>query len=173
RRNVFGLRLVFVGWCNGWLTVPLGFDVWQKDPARKPRPKRKRAKSGRPRTATGTHYHTKNELACALGWRVRRAGIRARFLLGDNWYASRPNLRSFARWPLAWVTRLKNNTVVRFQGHPVTVAQVAATVAPANSHSYAQLGARARSLVVEWLGNPRKPPGGKPPPPPHAHPTNE
>jgi len=189
RRNVFGLRLVFVGWCNGWLTVPLGFDVWQKDPARKPRPKRKRAKSGRPRkrgpkvrchthrartqrarrragqqaarrgrprTATGTHYHTKNELACALGWRVRRAGIRARFLLGDNWYASRPNLRSFARWQLAWVTRLKNNTVVRFQGHPVTVAQVAATVAPANSHSYAQLGARARSFVVEWLGKPSK-----------------
>lgn len=25
RRNVFGLRLVFVVWCNGWLTVPLGF----------------------------------------------------------------------------------------------------------------------------------------------------
>jgi Transposase DDE domain/DDE superfamily endonuclease len=189
RRNVCGLRLVFVVWCNGWLTVPLGFYVWQKDPTRNPRPKRKRAKPGRPRkrgpkvrrhtrrartqrarrqalqqavrrvrprTATGTPYHTKNELARALVWRVIRAGVRARFLLCDNWYASRSNLRSFARWQLAWVTRLKNNTVVRFQGHTMTVAQVAATVAPANYHYYAQLGARARAFAVEWLGEPIK-----------------
>jgi hypothetical protein len=188
-RNVFGLRVVFVVWCNGWLTVPLGFYVWQKDPTRKPRPKRKRGKPGRPRkrgpkvrchtrrartqrarrqalqqaarrvrprTASGTHYHTKNALARALVWRVVRAGIRGRFILFDNWYASRANLRSFARWQRAWVTRLKHNTVVRFQGHTVTVAQVAATVAPANYHYYAQLGARARSFSVEWGGQPIK-----------------
>ena len=50
RRHVCGLRLVFVVWCNAWLTVPLGFYVWQKDPPRHPRPQRKRAKRGRPRT---------------------------------------------------------------------------------------------------------------------------
>jgi hypothetical protein len=38
----------------------------------------------------------------------------------------------------------------------MTVAQVAATVAPANYHYYAQLGARARAFAVEWLGEPIK-----------------
>jgi hypothetical protein len=189
RRNVFGLRVVFVGWGNGWLTVPLGFSVWQKDPTRKPRPKRKRAKPGRPRkrgpkvrchsrrartqrarrrvvqqtarrvrprTATGTHYQTKNALARALVWRVVRAGIRVQFILFDNWYAARHNLRGFARVHLAWVTRLQNNTRVRYQGRTLTVQQVAATVTPANYPYDAQLGARARSFVVEWLGKPVK-----------------
>lgn len=188
-RNVFGLRLVFVVWGNGWLTVPLGFQVWQKDPSRKPRRKRKRRKPGRPRkrgpkvhshtrrartqrvrrralqqaarrvrprTATGTHYHTKNALARALVWRVVRAGIQVRFLLFDNWYASRENLYFFTRLELAWVTRLKSNTQVRYQGRTLTVQQVAATVAPANCHYYAALGARARSFGVELCGRPVK-----------------
>lgn len=132
RRNVFGLRLVFVVWCNGWLTLPLDFYVWQKDPTRKPRKKSKGKKKGRPRkrgpkvrcytrqartqrarrralkqaerqvrprTASGTHYHTKNELARALVWQVVRAGVKVRFILFDNWYAARENLRFFTR---AW-----------------------------------------------------------------------
>jgi hypothetical protein len=188
-RNVFGLRVVFVVWCNGWLTVPLGFSVWQKDPSRKPRKRRKRTKPGRPRkrgpkvrshtrrahlqrarrravqhaarrmrprTASGTHYHTKNELARALVWRVVRAGLPGRFILFDNWYAARENLHCFTRLELAWVTRLKSNTQVRYQGRTLTVAQVAATVATANYHYYAALGARARSFGVELWGRPVK-----------------
>jgi hypothetical protein len=186
-RNVFGLRLVFVVWCNGWLTVPLGFYVWQKDPTRKLHRKRKRAKRGRPRkrgpkvhchtrrarnqrarrralqqaarqvhprTATGTHYHTKNALARALVWRVVRVGIRVHFILFDNWYGSRQNLHFFARLQLAWVTRLKSNTQVRYQGRTMSVQQVATTVATANYHYYAALGARARSFAVELFGQP-------------------
>ena len=189
RRNVFGLRVVFVVWCNGWLTVPLGFYVWQKDPNRKPCKRRKRTKPGRPRkrgpkvrshtrrahlqrarrravqhaarrmrprTATGTHYHTKNALARVLVWRVVRAGLRVQFILFDNWYAARHNLRDFTRWHLAWVTRLKSNTRVRYQGRTLSVKQVAATVVTANYHYYTQLEARARSFVVEWLGRPIK-----------------
>lgn len=49
KRNVFGLRLVFLVWSNGWLTLPLGFDVWQKDPTRAPRTRKRRGKPGRPR----------------------------------------------------------------------------------------------------------------------------
>jgi hypothetical protein len=45
---------------------------------------------------------------------------------------------------------------VCYQGRTLTVAQVAATVATANYHYYAPLGARARSFVVEWLGKPIK-----------------
>ena len=189
RRNVFGLRVVFVVWGNGWLTLPLSFAVWQKDPTRKPRKGRKRAKPGRPgkrgpkvrchtrhartqrarqralqqaqrrvrpRTATGTPYHTKNALARVLVWRVVRAGIQVRFILFDNWYAARENLRGFTRLGLAWVTRLKSNTVVVFQGHKVTVQQVAASVVTANYHYYPQLGARARSFAVELCGQPVK-----------------
>jgi hypothetical protein len=187
--NVFGLRVVFVVWCNGWLTVPLSFAVWQKDPTRKPRPKHKRAKRGRPRkrgpkvrchtgrartrrarrralqqgarrvrprTASGPPYHTKNELARALVWRIGRAGIQGRFILFDNWYAWRENLHCFTRLELAWVTRLKSNTQVRYQGRTLTVQQVAPTVAPANYHYYAALGARARSFGVELFGRPVK-----------------
>jgi hypothetical protein len=189
RRNIFGLRLVFVGWGNGWLTVPLGFYVWQKDPTRTPRPKRKRAKPGRPRkrgpkvrryprhartqrarrralqqgarrvrprTARGTHSHTKTALARALVWQVVRTKIQVRFILCDNWSASRQNLRCFTCWHLVWVTRLKNNTRVRFHGRPMSVKQVAAPVATANYHYYAQLRARARSVAVELFGQPVK-----------------
>ena len=189
RRHVFGLRRVFVVWCNGWLTVPLGFYVWQKDPTRHPRPQRKRAKRGRPRkrgptvrchtrrarsqrarrralqqasrrvrprTATGTPYHTKNALARVLVWRAGRAGIRVRVILFDNWYGSRQNLHFFTRLQLAWVTRLKSNTQVRYQGRTMSLQQVAATVATANYHYYAALGARARSFAVEVVGPPIK-----------------
>ena len=189
RRNVFGLRLVFVVWCNGWLTLPLDFYVWQKDPTRKPRKKSRRKKAGRPRkpgpkvrcytrqartqrarrralkqaerqvrprTASGTHYHTKNELARALVWQVVRAGVKVRFIMFDNWYAARENLRFFTRLGLVWVTRLKHNTQVLFQGCKVSVQQVGASVPKANYHYYPQLGARARSFVVELFGYPVK-----------------
>jgi hypothetical protein len=187
RRNVFGLRLVFVVWCNGWPRIPLGFSVWQKAPPRTPHKKRTRRKPGRPRTrgpkgrsstrqacaqrarrralqhaqrrvrprtATGTHYHTKNALARALVWRVVRAGVPVRWVLFDTWYASRDNLRCFTRWGLRWVTRLKHNTHVRFQGCTVSVNQVADRVPPTNYHYYAQLGARARAFGVELFGCP-------------------
>jgi hypothetical protein len=91
-----------------------------------------------------------------LVWRVVRAGLRVQFILFDNWYAARHNLQGFARWHLAWVTRLKSNTRVRYQGRTMSVKQVAATVVTANYHYYAQLGARARSFAVEWLGRPIK-----------------
>jgi hypothetical protein len=45
--NVFGQRLVFVVWSNGYLTIPLLFAFWQKDES-KPRKRKKRGR-GRPR----------------------------------------------------------------------------------------------------------------------------
>lgn len=189
RRHVFGVRLVVIVWSNGWLTLPLGFSVWQKDPGRQQRKKtrghrrgrpRKRgrkitsqtpqarqrrtrqralrqgARQVRPRTATGTHYHTKNELARGLVWQVVRAGVRAQVLLFDNWYASRENLRVFSRLGLVWVTRLKSNTVVLSQGQRRTVKQVAQSVAKVNYHYYAKLRARVRSFEVKLGGRPVK-----------------
>lgn len=169
RRNSFGLRLVVLVWCNGRVTIPLGFLIWQKDPSRLPRrtgkkrgrkPKRrpyvrasvKRQRARRRRTASGARYRSKNELARALVWEVVRAGTSATVILFDNWYASRENIRFFGRLGLGWATRLKKNTTVVFEGQKLTVAQLGATVARANYHYYASLSARARSFSVTVFG---------------------
>jgi hypothetical protein len=48
-RHVFGMRLVFVVWSNGFVLIPLLFAIWQKDPTRKPpKKRRKRTRSGGP-----------------------------------------------------------------------------------------------------------------------------
>lgn len=48
-RTVFGQRLVFVVWSNGWMTLPVAFAFWQQDPNRKPKPKKKGGKRGWPK----------------------------------------------------------------------------------------------------------------------------
>ena len=48
-RTVFGQRVVFVVWSNGWLTIPVAFALWQQDPNRKPKPKNKGGKRGWPK----------------------------------------------------------------------------------------------------------------------------
>jgi len=169
RRNTFGLRLVVLVWCNGSVTLPLGFVVWQKDPSRPTRrrgrkrgrkPKRRprvsahdrRAAARRRRTATGSRFRSKNELARSLVWEVVRAGCHSNVILFDNWYASRENIRVFGRLGLRWATRLKKNTKVVFEGQHLTVAELASIVTKANYHYYASLGARARSFSVTVLG---------------------
>jgi len=95
-------------------------------------------------------------VARALVWPVVRAGVRVRFVVFDNWYAARENLRCFTRLGLVWVTRLKHNTQVLFQGRKGSVQQVGASVTKANYPYYPQLGARARSFGVELFGQPVK-----------------
>lgn len=109
-----------------------------------------------PRTASGTHDHTKNEWARALVWQVVRAGLRVRFILFDTWYASRENLHFFARLGLMGVTRLTHHTLVLDHGRQGSVQPVAASVPKATDHDSPQLGARARSFAVELLGQPVK-----------------
>jgi hypothetical protein len=176
--NVFGQRLVFVIWCNGYLIIPLLFAFWQKDPD-KPRKRKKRGrgrprKPGRPitdysakararraksrrqrkakrlrkRLANGVHYRTKNELARVLVWKLVRAGIKCQFVLFDNWYASKENLALFARLHLYWVTRTKENAKVYYQQQRMMVKEVANTVNKANYHYYDTVRARVRSFQV-------------------------
>lgn len=169
RRNAFGIRLVVLVWCNGSVTIPLGFFIWQKDPTRTPRPKKKKRgrkpkrkpaqtpaqkrKAARAvRTARGDRFRSKNDLARILVWEAVRAGIDADVILFDNWYASRKNLRFFTRLGLEWGTRLKKNTVVTYQGQRLTVGEVARAITKTNYHYYAALGARARSFEVHLFG---------------------
>jgi hypothetical protein len=181
KRHTFGQRLVFVVWSNGWLTIPLLFAFWQKSPkpaVRKRRRKRGRPpKRGRPitdyskralrrrtryrarqralrrrlRLANGVHVRSKNELARCLVWTVVRRGIRAQFILFDNWYASRENLALFERLGLYWVTRAKENARVSYAEQRLSVKQVASIVKKANYHYYSALGARVRSFQVTWV----------------------
>jgi hypothetical protein len=177
-RHVFGMRLVFVVWCCGSLTIPLLFTVWQKDPTKKAarkrrktkqkkvgakgkthQPKKKRAtrkpRRRKPtprkkvvRLANGVRFRTKNELARAMVWKLVRRGLRPQYVLFDNWYASDGNLALFHRLHLHFVTRAKCNYRVQYDGQTLTVSQVAATVRKANYHYYAALRARARSFEV-------------------------
>ena len=171
RRNAFGLRLVVLVWCNGALTIPLGFFIWQKDPTRTRRRKTRRPAAEAPkaraprrtksekrtlsrqvRCESGVRYRSKNELARALVWTAVRAGIHAEVICFDNWYASRENIKFFGRMGLEWVTSLKKNTRVEFEGRRLTVAEVAATVAKPNYHYYARIAARARCFPVTAFG---------------------
>lgn len=169
----YGQRLVFVVWSTGWLTIPLVFAFWQKNPAavgsrrrRRRRPKGRRAKGssahrrrrGRPpqprriRLATGCHYRTKNELARALVWTVGRRGVPSRFILFDNGYFSKKKGALFERLHLIWITRATSNTQVWFPGQSLTVKQVAAWVSKANYHYDRARGARVRSFEVQRHG---------------------
>jgi len=182
-RHVFGMRLVFVVWSNNWLVIPLLFTVWQKDPTKKPKKKRRkktkpgvtgksksaagkqtkvarkrqrrRKRAPRPkvlRLPNGVRFRTKNELARAMVWKLRRRGVQTDYVLFDNWYASDDNLRLFERLKLHWVTRSKHNLKVEYEGELMTVSQVAATVKKPCYHYYKALGARARSFRVKRDG---------------------
>ena len=171
RRNCFGQRLVFVVWSNGTLVIPLLFAVWQKDPTRKPRGKKKRRrqtpktqvkkgtrKRRRPRKKvvkrrlrlpSGAHYRTKNELARLMIWRLMRRGLPVEYVLFDNWYAAEGNFKLFERLGLKWVTRAKSNYKLDYEGQSLTAKKIADKVKKANYHYYPSLSARARSFAVK------------------------
>ncbi len=172
RRNCFGQRLVFIVWSNGTLVIPLLFAVWQKDPTRKPRGRKKRrrqvqkpqAKKGtrkrrrrarktvgkrRLRLASGARYRTKNELARLMIRRLMRRGLPVQYVLFDNWYAAEDNFRLFERLGLKWVTRTKSNYKLNDEGQSLTAKKIAESVKKANYHYYPSLSARARSFAVK------------------------
>jgi hypothetical protein len=125
--------------------------------SKKRRRKRRRhrknhSKGQRVRLVNGVHYRSKNELARILVWKLVRRGIPCKFILFDNWYASKNNVALFERLKLFWVSRAKSNTRVIFSGQRLSVSQVAALVSKANYHYYAELGARVRSFEVECNG---------------------
>jgi len=108
----------------------------------------KRAKR-RVRLSSGVHQRSKNQLARILVWKLVRRGIRAKFILFDNWYASKENLALFERLGLYWVSRTKENAKVYFQEQRLSVRSVGAQIKKANYHYYSTVGARVRSFEVE------------------------
>lgn len=97
-RNVLCQRLVVVLWSNGFFRIPVGYALWHKKGARK-------------------KYRTKNEIARTLvRWCVRK-GIRPSYIVFDNWYASKDNMKLFSKTLcIPFVTKLKKNCKLTYEG---------------------------------------------------------
>ena len=97
-RNVLCQRLVVVLWSNGYFRIPVGYALWHKKGARK-------------------KYRTKNEIARTLvKWSCRK-GIRPGYIVFDGWYASKENMKLFARnRGIPFVTKLRKNCKLTYEG---------------------------------------------------------
>lgn len=116
---------------------------------------RRRTRTRRPkvvRLPNGVRFRTKNALAQILVWKLRRRGLKADYVLFDNWYAADGNLKLFERLKLHWVTSAKKNLKVEYDGKKMAVSAVAATVKKPCYHYYKALQARARSFQVQRNG---------------------
>lgn len=98
RRNILCQRLVLVLWSNGYLRIPVGWALWHKKGIRR-------------------KYRTKNEIARTLvKWCIHK-GIKPSYVVFDNWYASKKNLKFFAKQlGIPFVTKLKGNCRIMFKG---------------------------------------------------------
>jgi len=114
------------------------------------------AKKRRKRLSDGRHYRSKNQLARVMFYLLMRRGLKVRFILFDNWYASKQNICLFERFGLYWATRVRDNIKVFYKAETIKVKEVARSVKKANYHYYSRLKARARSFEVEVAGKLRK-----------------
>lgn len=69
-------------------------------------------------------YRTKNEIARVLLGRVIRKGIRPEYITFDSWYASRENMILIKRLGLQFVTRLKKNQKLSFEGRKLQAKKI-------------------------------------------------
>lgn len=96
-RYVTGSRLVLLMWTNGNLRIPLACSFWHKKGA-------------------CAKYRTKNEIARTLLKSVIHRGVNPMYVTFDNWYASNENLRLIKDLGLQFVTRVRRNTRLSWQG---------------------------------------------------------
>jgi hypothetical protein len=102
-RNVFGQRLVFVVWSNGYLVIPLLFAFWQKDTTKAPKPKNKKKRGrGRPPKVGRpiTDFSAKARARRALYRRKRKLKLRRKRLPNGLHYRSKNELARILVWKL-------------------------------------------------------------------------
>lgn len=127
KRHIKCQRMVLLLWTNGWLCIPVAFAFWhQRDFVEK--------------------YRTKNQIARALVYWAVRHEIPFEYLTFDNWYASKQNLRLFARLEIVFVTRLRKNSWIEHQGCKQRVSQLRSH----ECHYYGDLQAYVRQFVVTY-----------------------
>jgi hypothetical protein len=131
KRHVTGQRLVVLIWSNGVFCIPVAFACWHH-------------------RQFVTHYRTKNELARMLVYWAIRHHIPCTYLTFDNWYASKQNLRFFARLRLTFVTKLRHNAKVigTSGGSKLPVSRFARV----KGHYYGAVDAYIMQFTVRYPG---------------------
>jgi SRSO17 transposase len=130
-RHVFAQTLVVILWSNGWLKIPVAFEIWHK-------------------RGFVTPYQTKNQIARRLLKEVISSGPKPQYIALDSWYASRKNLRFITQLGCHFVTRLKKNSRVKFNGLSLTTHQLSKKFGRGFIRYYRQLRAYARKLVISY-----------------------
>ena len=133
KRHVKGIRLVVVLWTNGKVRVPVAFAIWHANGFVK-------------------HYRTKNQIARLLIYKLSRQGVPLdkSYLVCDNWYASKANLRFFAKLGISMVTRLRKNAWVTLSEERIQLKQLANLESISSYHYYSDLRAYVKSYLVEY-----------------------
>lgn len=110
RRYVFGLNVVVLSWTNGQgLVVPLTFRFWKPAAWYTEEEHAYHAFDGTP-------FRTKIELAVEmLDWAYAK-GFKPTAVLFDAYYLARPVLKYLKKRNWQWVSRLKSNLVLHFNG---------------------------------------------------------
>ena len=130
-RHVFAQTLVVILWSNGWIKIPVAFEIWHKK-------------------GFITPYQTKNQIARRLLKELISAGIKPQYIALDSWYASRDNLSFISQLGYHFVTRLKKNSRVKFNDFSLTTHQLAQKFGRGFIRYYPHLRAYARKLVVNY-----------------------
>lgn len=133
RRHVKGIRLVVVLWTNGTVRVPVAFALWHAKPFT-------------------SKYRTKNQIARLLIYSInkRTTTLSDSYLVCDNWYASKQNLRFFEGLGVQIITRLRKNAWVALDGEPIQLKTLATKDPIASYHFYRDLGAYVKSYPVSY-----------------------
>jgi len=106
-KYVLCMRLVVVAWSNGIITLPVAFAMYHR-------------KNSEYLSKNKKKFRSKNQLACALIYKVARKGLHFDHLLFDSWYASADNIRIFNRLNISFVTSLKSNRKLRLTFNPLS-----------------------------------------------------
>lgn len=153
-KYTMAMRIVFLCWSNGFITIPVGFALWHKA-------------SSRYLSENNLPYKSKNQLARELITKALEAKIPFSYIAFDCWYASKENLLFLKKKQVKFVTSLKSNAKVRFAitpqptkkpGRPkrydtINCHQLPERFSKRNCHKYPKLyGLRARRCLISLKG---------------------
>lgn len=132
-KNMLGMRVVMVLWTDGFFRIPLAFAVWHK------------------KDAYLRRYRSKNDLARILLRWVIRKGICPQYVAFDAWYASKQNLMFCIRLGLIFVTRLKKNCRISYQGKKLLAKTVGYRLLKVRrDYTFRDLCVQGRSARISW-----------------------
>jgi len=132
-KKMLGMRVVVVLWTDGFFRIPLAFAVWHK------------------KDAYWKRYRSKNAIARILLRWVIRKGIHPQYVAFDAWYASKQNLKLCIRLNLIFVTRIKKNCRLSYQGKKLQAKTIGYRLLKARrGYTFRGLALQGRSAKIDW-----------------------